>query len=228
MRGSVSILLRVMRWVGIAIATVVILFFLTVWIGSSFSRNADWAEPNPMEERTIAVLVGSNGIHTEIAMPVVTAEMDWRAVFPLSDIHASHRDYTHVAVSWGERRFFLETPTWWDMNPWVAANAMIGGEGVLHVAHYVRPAPSENYRVLHLRPGEYRTLASHIRVQLDPAESRETLPGYASHDVFYTARGTYSLGNTCNQWTSDQLASAGVKVGRWTPLPGGVMKWVPN
>ena len=33
-----------------------------------------------------------------------------------------------------------------------AKYAMIGGEGVIHVAHYVRPAPSEDYRVLRLRP----------------------------------------------------------------------------
>jgi hypothetical protein len=46
--------------------------------------------------------------------------------------------------------------------------------------------------------------------------------------VFYTARGTYHIGNTCNQWTSDQLAAAGVRIGTWSPFSGGVMKWVPD
>ncbi|MCB2083351.1 MAG: DUF2459 domain-containing protein, partial [Sphingomonadaceae bacterium] len=52
--------------------------------------------------------------------------------------------------------------------------------------------------------------------------------GYADYDVFYDAPGTYHLGNTCNQWTSDMLAEAGIKTGWWTPFPGGVMKWVPE
>ncbi|WP_234027117.1 DUF2459 domain-containing protein [Erythrobacter sp. KY5] len=205
-----------------------VLFALSGWIGSSIPRNTSWTEPDPTTERTIAILVGTNGIHTEIAMPIITPEQDWRGIFPASDIIASSRDYTHVAVSWGERRFFLETPTWFDVNPVTVVRAMFGGEGVLHVAHYVRPAPSSDYRVMHLRPAEYRALAAAISAQIAPAETREVLPGYDTHDVFYTARGTYHLGNTCNQWTSDQLATAGAKIGVWSPFPGGVMKWIAD
>ena len=52
--------------------------------------------------------------------------------------------------------------------------------------------------------------------------------GYGPQDVFYDAPGTYTVANTCNQWTSDTLAAAGVRTGWWTPFAGGVMKWVPN
>jgi len=220
--------LRIAKWTAIAVLAPIVLFALAGWIGSSLPRNSDWVEPDPAQERTIAILVGTNGIHTEIAMPLVTPEIDWRTIFPASDLPASGRDYTHVSASWGERKFFLETPTWADVNPLTVINAMLGGDGVVHVAHYVRPAPSDDYRVLHLRPSEYRALAEAIVAQVDPVEAREVLPGYASHDVFYTAKGTYHLGNTCNQWTSDRLASAGVETGRWTPFSGGVMKWVPT
>lgn len=192
-----------------------------------WSRNSDWVEPDPREERTVEIMIGHNGIHTEIAMPLVSPDKDWRNTFPASDIETSARPYTHVSVSWGERKFFLETPTWADVNPLTVIGAMFGGEGVLHVAHYVRPAPSEDYRILHLRTDEYRQLVAVIERQLDPPESREVLDGYGAHDVFYTASGTYHIGNTCNQWTSDQLAAAGVQIGAWSPFPGGVMKWVP-
>ncbi len=210
---------------GVAVAAVV-LFALSAWIGSSIPRNGNWTQADPMAGRTVPVLIGTNGVHTEIAMPLTTPEMDWRAVFPAEDIAAPHRAYTHVAVSWGERAFFLETPTWSDLDPLTAARALIGGEGIIHIAHYVRPAPSQDYRLLHLRPSEYRALASQIAAQLDPPGSREIIPGYERHDVFYTARGRYHLGNTCNQWTSDRLADAGIGTGFWTPLSGGVMKWV--
>lgn len=220
--------LKIARWSAVVLLTPVLLFALSAWIGSSWSRNSDWIEPDPAQERTIALMVGHNGIHTEIAMPVVTPEKDWRATFPASDVVNSGRDYTHVSVSWGERKFFLETPTWADVSPLTVVNAMTGGEGVLHVAHYVRPAPSQDYRILHVRPDEYSRLVRAIEDQLDPRGRREVLAGYGFHDVFYTASGTYHIGNTCNQWTSDQLAAAGVRIGAWSPLPGGVMKWVPD
>ena len=74
---------------------------------------------------------------------------------------------------------------------------------------------------------QYRLLAGQIATQLAPEDARRTYPGYSVHDIFYDARGTYHLGNTCNQWSSDRLAEAGIKTGWWTPMTGGVMKWVP-
>ena len=225
MHGKVK---PIAKWTAIALITPVLMFFLAAWIGSSIGRNGDWAEPAAADERTIEIMIGSNGIHTEIAMPVVTPEKDWRATFPISDIGAPARPYTHVAVSWGERSFFLETPEWSDLTVSTVLGAMTGGDAVMHVAHYVRPAPSDDYRVLRLRAFEYRALATAVESQLMGAEVRQTYAGYGQHDVFYSARGTYHIANTCNQWTSDQLTAAGVNVGHWTPLPGGVMKWVPD
>ena len=220
--------MAIARWAVIILLVPPLLFALGAWAGSSWSRNGGWVEPVPTRERTIPVIVGTNGIHTEIAMPIVTPEHDWRGTFPVSDLPDPNRDYTHVAVSWGERKFFLETPTWADVNPATVVGAMFGGEPVLHVAHYVRPATSDDFRVLYLRPEEYRALVEAVNAALAPARTREVLPGYEAHDVFYTANGDYHIGNTCNQWTSDQLAAAGVRIGAWSPFPGGVMKWVPG
>lgn len=197
---------------------------LAAWAGSSIPRNADWREP----ARGIDIMVETNGIHTAIVMPLVSAQKDWRRDFPAGDLPAgaAKRPYTHVSVSWGEREVFLHTPTWADLSPATAVGAIVGGDGLLHVAHYVRPAPGENARVLRLRPEEYARLVRRIETQVLPPERREVYRGYADWDVFYDAPGTYHLGNTCNQWTSDTLAAAGVRTGWWTPFAGGVMKWV--
>ena len=123
------------------------LFLLTAWIGSSIARNGDWREP----ERGVEIMVETNGVHTALVLPMVTAERDWGEVFPLTDIAEPDRPYTHVSVSWGERQVFLETPTWWDLKPsTVLRIAGVGGEGLLHVAYYVRPAPAEDIRPLRL------------------------------------------------------------------------------
>lgn len=215
---------RVAASLALVLIVMPVLFFLSAWIGSSIPSNPDWEEtPDGIE-----IFVGSNGIHTEIAMPIANDMIDWRGQFPIGDIASPYRSYTHVSVSWGEKAFFLETPTWADLTPSVAVNAMTGGSGVMHVAWYVRPAPSDDFRPLRISRSEYAKLSEQIKGQLAPGQSRQTFPGYSSYDVFYDAIGTYHLGNTCNQWTSDRLAEAGIKTGRWTPMPGGVMKWVPE
>lgn len=210
---------KVFAWLALAIG----LFMAFAWIGSSIPRNGDWTQP----ARGIEIMVETNGVHTAIVMPLVSPWKDWRADFPAADLLAPNRPYTHVSVSWGEREVFLNTPTWADLSLPTAINAATGGDGLLHVAHYVRPAPSETARIVRLRPEEYVRLVRRIETQVLPPDRRTVHPGYEDWDVFYDAPGTYHLGKTCNQWTSDTLAAAGIKTGWWTPFAGGVMKWIP-
>ena len=218
---------RLTRALGAILAGIVLaflLFALAGWIGSSIPRNGDWREP----EQGIEILVGTNGVHTELVLPLVTPEKDWRADFPAADFPVPRYDSTHVAVSWGEREVFLNTPTWWDLSPGTVLRIVgVGGEGLLHVAHYVRPAPSDDNRPVTLTPAEYRRLVDAIERSL-PRGERVRYDGYGPHDVFYDAPGEYTASNTCNQWTSNMLAAAGVRTGWWTPFAGGVMKWVPE
>jgi len=217
---------RLIKALGAVLAGIVLaflLFALAAWIGSSLPRNADWQEP----EQGIEIMVGTNGVHTELILPLVTAQKDWRFDFPAADLPLPRNDATHVAISWGEREVFLNTPTWWDFSPVTVLRIVgVGGEGLLHVAHYVRPAPSDDNRPLTLTPAQYARLVAAIERSL-PQGERIRYDGYGPHDVFYEAPGEYTAANTCNQWTSDVLATAGVRIGWWTPFAGGVMKWIP-
>ena len=212
------------KWLGLGILGAVSLYFVAVWIGSSIPRNSDWTEP----DGGVTIYIGSNGVHTEIAMPIESETVDWREHFPLEDLRNPDRDYTHVAVSWGEKNFFLDTPTWSEVDPLVAIGALTGGESLHHAAFYVRPAPSDDFRPMRITREQYATLTEQIIADFPQKQDRKTYPGYGSYDVFYDALGSYHIANTCNQWTSDKLAAAGVKTGWWSPLPGGVMKWVAD
>ena len=204
------------------LATLILLFFLAAWIGSSIPRNGNWEEP----AEGVEIMVETNGVHTAIVMPLVTPQKDWRVDFPASDLVDPTRPYTHVSVSWGEREVFLNTPSWADLTPSTALGAMVGGDGLLHVSHYVRPAPSEDARPLTISEDQYARLIAAIEREILTPPARRSYPGYENYDVFYDAPGTYHLGQTCNQWTSDTLAEAGIETGWWTPMAGGVMKWV--
>ena len=221
---------RLIRWTGwtaLGLFGLIVAWFLAAWIGSSIPRNSDWREPPPNAPGAVTIMVETNGVHTALVLPLVTPERDWRPIFPDTDVAAPSPEYTSIAISWGEKQVFLYTPTWWDLRPWTVLRIIgVGGDGVLHVAHYVRPAPADDIRPLRLTAGQYARLVAAIDRSL-PTVPRVRFPGYGAQDVFYDAPGHYTADNTCNQWTSNMLAAAGVKTGWWTPMAGGVMKWVP-
>lgn len=218
---------RLVVWLSAAIIAIVAAFFLSAWIGSSIPRNGDWQAP----DTGITIMVETNGVHTGIVMPLVTPQKDWRSDYPatdLSDPYARAAPYRHISFSWGEKEVFLNTPTWADLTISTALGATVQGEVLLHVAHYVRPMPSEYFRELTISESEYAALVAAIERRTLPSGKRQSYPGYDVYDIFYDAPGSYHMGQTCNQWTSDVLAEAGIRTGWWTPLAGGVMKWVPR
>lgn len=201
-----------------------ILYLAAAFIGSAWTRNSEWSEP----DNGVAIMVETNGLHTAIVMPLVTREKDWRADFPVQHLRQSNRDYTHVSVSWGEKQVFLTAQDWSDLTPSAAIGAITGGEALLHVAHYVRPAPSPDHRSLTISSEQYRKLVASIEPFVAREDVATRYPGYGGQDVFYETQGTYTAFMTCNQWTADRLADAGVRTATWSPFAGGVMQHVPQ
>lgn len=213
---------RLVLWPLAALLALIALFLLTAWFGSSIPRNSAWQEA----EAGVEIMVETNGVHTALVLPLVNEYKDWRSDFPAGDLQEPLQPYTHVSISWGEKEVFLNTETWADLKPSVAFGAVFGGEPLLHIAHYIRPAPSADVRPLTITPGEYARLVAAIEPYILAPDQRATYPGYSWFDVFYDASGDYSARRTCNQWTSDMLAEAGIRTGWWTPFQGGVMKWL--
>ena len=212
-----------------AIILIVALFFIAAWIGSAIPRNSGWAEA----ESGIPIMVETNGIHTGIVMPIVTPVKDWRETFPsAAEPMEEGMRPTHVSVGWGDREVFLNVPTWGDLKASTAARiATQGGPAVMRVGHYYRPPGGPNHRWVILREREYARLVAQVEAGLPPIDDPADR---VSHDSFdpqarvYDSSGHYTLGNTCNQWVGDTLAAAGIEMGVWTPLAGGVMKWIPE
>lgn len=206
------------------IALLALLFFLAGWIGSSVPRNGE----TPEVAAGITIMVETNGTHTGIVMPVVTPEKDWRETFQSAIIRPDGRVPTHIAVGWGEREVFLDVPTWGDLKASTALRiATTGGEPIMRVSHYVRPAPSETHRPVTISREAYARMVEAIEASLPPADAqREILRGTNPADAYYRAVGKYSLAYTCNSWVGDMLAEGGIQMGWWTPFAGGVMKWI--
>lgn len=189
--------------------------------------NADWRAPDAGDPDVVTVFVQTNGVHTGIVMPVVAQGIDWRYRVRASDLPDPRGAGQWLAFGWGDRGFYLDTPTWREARLSTIVTALTGGgPTVVHVDHLDRFAADENWRPLRLRPAEYRRLAAFIEATF--ANSRQVTPGYTPRDVFYTARGHYSAVRTCNVWTGEALRHAGVRVGVWTPFADDVMRWIPK
>ncbi|WP_248285300.1 DUF2459 domain-containing protein [Alteriqipengyuania abyssalis] len=212
-----------------AVALLIAGFFLAAWAGSSIPRNGGWSET----ETGIPIMVESNGVHTGIVMPIATPVKDWRETFPsTAQPMRSGMRPTHISVGWGDREVYRTVATWGDLKPATALRiATRGGPAVMRVATYYRPSEDTNHRWLILREQEYARLVARIEAGLPPIanpEDRISLTSFDPRARIYDAAGRYTPFYTCNQWVADALAAAGVEMGQWTPLAGGVMKWIPQ
>ena len=218
------------RWarrfaVGVSIFLAPLLLYLAAALASGLiADNAKWVEA----ERGIPVFVRTNGVHTWIVVPAVTREMDWRPYAPLAHIKAPWFKGNYIAFGFGNREFYLNTPTWSDLSiPTAIGAAFGGGPSLVHADHDRNPVADEWQRRIVLRPEEYRRLSRFIAASFRRDGQGHTVPllgrGYSWSDVFYEANGRYDLRRTCNEWTGEALREAGVKVGNWTPFAQSIM-----
>jgi uncharacterized protein (TIGR02117 family) len=130
-------------------------------------------------------------------------------------------------VSPGERRVYLDTPTWADITPRTLWAATTGGERVMHVEWTRDPAYAA--RELRLTPEQYRRLWAAIRAGFVLDWSGKPIridhPGYGPRDAFYKGFGRANAIDTCNQWVASRLRLAGVKAPAWSPFAEGLVRY---
>jgi uncharacterized protein (TIGR02117 family) len=215
------------KWTVRALAVLVsvpILYLLAALIGGLIPANRNWQPP----ARGITIFVETNGVHTWIAVPTVSDEMDWRSITPATDLRDPSLTGNYRAFGYGNRAFYLNTPEWKDLTMRRALDAVFGnGPTLMHVYHERDPQTGEDVRPITLSSDQYRRLSAFIVDSFDLTNRGGAKPligrGYGQDDAFYEAEGRYNLFYTCNEWTGAALRTAGVKIGLWTPFSQSVM-----
>jgi uncharacterized protein (TIGR02117 family) len=212
------------KWIGRLITTVLAvpaLYLVAALIGSLIPVNSHWREPG----RGTTIYIADNGIHVDVIMPIDAQGLDWRPLIPPDDFARVDPNAGWIAFGSGERRVYLNTPTWWDITPRTVWSAVAGGERVMHV-EYV-PSPYYAVRQIRLRPEEYRRLWVAIRADFELGGNGRPMlidhPGYGPSDAFYRATGKASAIRSCNAVAAHWLRLAGVETSLWSPFAQGLV-----
>ncbi len=183
------------------------------------------AQPNAAPD--VPVFLHTNGVHTDIVVPIRTRQLDWSRQLPFANIPSGDTTMRYIAFGWGDKGFYLDTPTWADLKfstAFVAAFWL--GSAAMHTTylHTVPPGPATV--PLYLSQAEYARLIAYIRdsFRYDAAGRVQHIRGhsYGRDDAFYEARRVYSFAYTCNTWTNNALKAGGQKACLWTPADSGI------
>ena len=190
-------------------------------LGALIPVNASWREP----ENGVTIYLADNGIHADLILPIAAEGLNWEPMFAASDFQEKPSDPKWIAIGAGERRVYLETPTWADISPGTIWAATTGGDRVMHVEWV--PSPDYAVRKITLTPEQYRRLWASIRASFVLDSQGQPVhidhPGYWKRDAFYEGVGKASAIQTCNQWVVSRLRLAGVKASLWAPFTPGIM-----
>ncbi|MEL6866110.1 MAG: TIGR02117 family protein [Bacteroidota bacterium] len=200
-----------------------VIYFLLMILGMIIPVNRRFQN----EQNGIMIFLHSNGVHTDFILPAVNHLFDWRNIVNPADFEIPMDMKSFVGIGWGDRGFYLDTPTWAELKLKTALTAaLVPSPTVMHITSYLDlPNSARFLEALYLDQKQYETLCNYIlqyfRLKNDQVDLIPDV-GYTCNDNFYTANGAYHAFNTCNFWINRGLNISGVRTALWSPFDRGI------
>lgn len=182
---------------------------------------------NTAEEVTI--YIKTNGVHTDIVLPIKTEIKDWSEKIKFSQIKSQDATMQFIGFGWGDKGFYLNTPEWSDLKFSTAFVAAFGiGSSAMHATFYKQINENKSCVKIKISKEEYQKLIVYIEdnFKLDfngnPIWIDATT--YGVNDSFYEAKGAYTLFYTCNTWANNGLKAINQKAALWTATDRGIFQ----
>jgi len=201
---------------------------LLLYLVNAFMLSRITIEEEPNEPDEIAVYILTNGVHTDIVMPVKTAQVDWSQQIKHSNTQRADSTYSHIAMGWGDKGFYLETPTWADLKASTAFKAATGlSSTAIHTTYYRSMTEGEDCKKILISKLQYSRLIQYITESFQKDKFGQfihipTDANYGISDAFYEANGSYSMFSTCNSWANSGLKASGQRACLWTAFDTGI------
>lgn len=223
--GKVKRLLKIILKFILGFIVFVGAYLLFSVVSKYITVNNDYVAP----KEGIEVFIVSNGVHADICLPLIKNDSLWTKYFDLESFKTLHSQPKYISFGWGDKGFYLDTPTWADLTAKTAINAAFLPSGTaIHVSYLKdKPKLSENIKSFIVSKSTFKKIQNYIVSYVKLKENKSQLIDCCRypnvHDNFYEANGSYHLFRTCNVWTNQVLKEAGVKTSIWTPFDSGVL-----
>jgi uncharacterized protein (TIGR02117 family) len=206
------------RWIGGGLLLIVLLLVLGTVVPRPF-----FADDASGGARDREILLLSNPIHTDIALPVDDGLRQAFSELQEGGIAVNHPAAAYLVFGWGGRSFYIQTPTWADLKPMPVLRSLTLDRSVMHV-DVTGGLPADLVGAKRLRISEtgYQRLVAGIRASFLRDNGKVLMvPGvtYYLTDSFFEANGGFNAFAGCNTWSAAMLREAGIRTGWWTPLP---------
>ena len=214
---------KVLFWTVSGIIGFLLVYVISVLLLSRITVNADaFRQPKEVE-----IFLLSNGVHTDIVVPLQNEVKDWSKSVRIENTKAKDFSAKYVAFGWGDKGFYLETPTWADLKMSTALKAATGlSSSAIHTTFYKKMKENESCKKILISKENYAKLVAYIDASFQVENERlikiATDYTYGNNDAFYEAKGSYSLFYTCNTWANSALKAAKQRAGFWTVYDKGI------
>lgn len=198
---------------------ILVVLIAYVFVGIILSIIGTSPDKIDCEERR-EVYVGTNGVHLDLIFPVESMDENLVEKFELP-LHVKY-----VAFGWGDKGFYLETPTWDQLKFSVAMKAtFLKSETAMHLTYLYKKQNS--WGRMMICEEQYDKLIGYILNSFKKNEEGRIIEiknsGYTYNDKFYEANGNYTFINTCNYWVNKGLKQSQIKTSIWSPFDYGVL-----
>jgi uncharacterized protein (TIGR02117 family) len=198
--------------------------FILLYVSVSYLLSKITIDKEPNTKPEVEIFILTNGVHTDIVMPTKNDQIDWSKLVEFKNTKVADSTYKYIAMGWGDKGFYLETPEWSDLKASVAFKAATGlGATAIHATYYKKMTLGDDCKSMMISKEQYNRLISYITNSFQINNSGnfiliKTNANYGKTDAFYEANGSYSIFHTCNTWANSGLKASGQKCCFWTPM----------
>jgi uncharacterized protein (TIGR02117 family) len=200
-------------------------YLSTALISKYITVNNDYAAPKEGKE----VYIVSNGVHADICLPLIDGDDFWNNYFDVKSFSTLKGNPKYISFGWGDKGFYLDTPTWDDLTINTAVKALfLPSKTALHVSYLsYKPNLSENVKAFIVSKKTFikmqKYISSYVKLKNNKSQLIDCCRYPNAHDNFYEANGKYHMFRTCNVWTNQVLKEAGIKTSIWSPFDSGIL-----
>lgn len=221
-----KLLKKILKTIGWSIAGFIA--FIALYLLSAYALSHISIAKEPGSSPDVAIYILTNGVHTDVVLPLRNRQIDWSREVKFQNTVSKDTTAQYMAFGWGDKGFYLNTPTWSQLKFSVAFKAATGlSTSAIHATFYKKMIESAACKKIMISNAQYARLVAYVQhsFKTDSAGHFMNIPTHANYnndDAFYDAHRRYNLFYTCNTWANNALKAAGQKACVWTPVDKGI------